>query len=183
VLSSSRVQKLIYYRQGASFGFSMGSPNQAYATYGGAVYLSFGLLSVAMSSLLGNATTLSTSQFLTLWGEASVMLVLGLLLMITGPMAGSGSDLRRVVGGAVGAISALIGALLAPAIINYTTGIMSQVGVGSRFLSDTGLGQLSVAFWMVLITAFVVMLVGFPLGMVGSFQVLQDNERSSPEQQ
>jgi hypothetical protein len=160
----------------------MGARNRAFATYGGALYVSYGLLAVGMSSLLGNATDLTTNQFLTLWGEASVMLILGLMLMISGLMVGSASDFRRIAGGAVGALSAMVGVILAPVVINYDTGILSQVEGLPGVLSSAGSAQLSILYEMLFITSLATMLVAFPLGMVGSFQVLQEKETGSMDQ-
>jgi hypothetical protein len=159
----------------------VGERNRAYAAYGGSVYVAYGILAIALATLIGNAVNLTTNQFLSLWGETIVMLILGLCLLISALLVGSSSDFRRIAGGMIGVISALIGAILAPALINTTTGLISQVGV-SGFLSSGGSAQLTAAYGMLFVSSFVVMLVGFPLGMIGSFQFTQEKEDQSLEQ-
>jgi len=160
----------------------MGERNKAYATYGGAVFVSFGLLAIGLSTLIGNAINLTTDQFLALWGETIVILILGLVILISALLVGSSSDFRRIAGGMIGVVAALIGAILTPALVNNTTGLISQVGVSGVILQGGGSAQLTIAYWMLFISSFVVMLVGFPLSMIGSFQVIQEKDNQNLDQ-
>jgi hypothetical protein len=152
--------------------------NRALATFGGSVYLAFGILALMTTSLISGATTLTTSQFLQLWAETILALIFGFLLIVAGVLVGSSGYTRRLVGGAVGVLAALVGAINIPVLLNFTIGLTS----GGTFLYGGNTTQISDALVMMIIGALVALLVGLPLGMVGSFQDISEGRPDSQEQ-
>ena len=156
----------------------LGITNRALATYGGSIYVAFGILALMMTSLISGATTLTTSQFLQLWAETILALIFGFLLIIAGVLVGSSGYTRRLAGGALGVLAALVGAINIPVLLNFTIGLT----YGGSLLFESNTAQLSDALVMMIIGALVALMVGFPMGMVGSFQDLSEKQPENLEQ-
>jgi len=152
---------------------AVGLRSGTFATIGGSIFVAFGILSLAMTSLVSSAVSLSTNQFLELWGGTILALAFGFLIIIAGALIGSSSSSRRLAGGALGTISSLIGGFNVPVYLTNTIGVGSTSGVN---VSAGGGAQLSTFLLMLIIGALVTLFAGFPLSMVGSFPVSDRSE-------
>ena len=151
----------------------MGGNSGAAATLGAAVYLSCGLVAVFSSSLISSASTLSTGDYLLLWGEAIVMTLLGFLLLVSAFLVNSRDSLRQIVGFVMGSLVSVIGVIDALSLINLTTGLVSQ-GIAYN-------PQLSIALAYLQIGVIITIFAGFPLGLVGSLRMFHGDETEDSE--
>jgi len=162
------------------FMIYMNGRNQAAVTFGGSVYLAHALLSLATISLLSDAVNLSTTEFLQLWTSTILAFVFGFFLLLAGLLIGSDSDLRQIAGGIVGFLSAIIGAVNAVVLLNNVEGIGSSTNLVNTIGSSA---QLQLFFLLLIPATFVALFVGFPIGMVGSFQNVKEKGDENFEQQ
>jgi len=157
------------------FDVRMGLRSKTAAVFGGSVFLAEGLLALQTVALLSNAASLTTTQFLQLWGSIILDFTFGLLLIVAGFLIESNSNLRRIAGGVVGSLSALIGAMNALILLNNITGFGSSSNFGSIIGNSA---QLSLSFELLIPATLVTLFVGFPIGMVGSFQGLTEDGKA-----
>jgi len=147
----------------------LGAKNQAAATFGGSIYLAHGLVALTYTTLFNDSTNLSLDPFLRVWTTTILALVFGFLLLISALLVGSETEFRRIVGGGVGVLVAIIGAI--NAIILFTTSV-GVIGTAAELPQIAASGEL-----LFLLTVGL-LVVGFPLGMVGSFQVMHESKAS-----
>jgi hypothetical protein len=143
----------------------LGVGNQAAATFGGSVYIAHGMVALSFSILFNNTNSLALDPFLRLWAGTLLSLVFGFLLLAAALLVGSDIDFRRIIGGAMGTLCALIGAINALALLTTSVGVTSTGVAGP---------QVGVAGEVLFLTTLAVLLAGFPLGMIGSLQVLHE---------
>ena len=153
----------------------LGGLNRAAATYGGSIYLAYGLIALTSTSLINSATSLSLDPFLRLWAETILAILFGFLLLASGLLVGSDSDAKRIGGGLLGVLSSIIGAINVLVLLTTTLGL-SQFGA---FNSAFGTGEFVYVILILIVAAIATLLAGLPLGMVGSFQQLQEKETES----
>lgn len=148
----------------------LGARNQAAATFGGSIYVAHGLVALTYATLFNNSTNLALDPFLRIWAATLLSLVFGFLLLATALLVGSETDFRRIVGGGMGVIVTIVGAVNALVLLTTTVGIIG---------TSPEIPQVAAAGELLFLLTIVLLVVGFPLGMVGSFQVM--NEPKGPE--
>ena len=152
----------------------MGGTNGAAAALGGSIYIALGMIAIESSTLLGNLRPLTTDVFLQLWAETVLMAVLGLSLLIAAFLGESENDFRQIVGMPLGVLASMFGAIVALVLLNTAVGLTSAYSLANA--------QLSVAQVFLVVGTFVTVLVGFPLGIVGSLRLFHKDTTQSQEQ-
>ncbi|QQG49026.1 MAG: hypothetical protein HY247_01540 [archaeon] len=155
----------------------MAGRNSASAGIGASIYIACGLIAMASSQLLGSALSLSTDVFLQLGGETFLILILGFFLLVAGLLLDSKYDLRHDVAMALGALSALIGAIDSLLLLNLTGVLNARLVYGYSQIPEVGF-----FYNFLTVAVFVVVLAAFPLGMVGSLGMFHDESRSHDSQ-
>jgi hypothetical protein len=147
-----------------------------FATIGfcGAIYLVFGFVALNLASNLNSKLNSQTNLYWRIWDESIAMEVLGLALFLAAFLVSYPKPTRLAAGGLLGAVSSVLGALLAidllSAVVQYSAWEQS----------------LQAGFFQDMLTACLVgiLLVGFPLGMVGSLGGIRNSRgedaRSEP---
>jgi len=149
----------------------MGSWNQAAATFGAGIYLSLGLVGLMSTTFVNQATTLGLDPFLRLWTETILALVFAFVLIIASFLIGARTGMGSVIGGVLGALASIFGAINAIFLLSLTAGILPSSFGGLDI-------QLSLAYSLLSFATLLVLAVGLPICLVGSFQHLQEHEEA-----
>ena len=136
------------------------------------MYVAHGMTALTFSTLFNNATSLTLDPYLRLWGGTSLALVFGFLLLCAALLVGSDTEFRRILGGGLGALTSIIGAVNALVLLTNSVGISS---------SNVTQPQIVVAGQLFYISTVALLLVAFPLAMVGSFQVIREGKHEEAQ--
>lgn len=105
------------------------------------------------------------------------MMIFGLLLLMAAFMIDSQNAMWPDIGTALGAVSALIGAVDSVVLLNFTGGLYEKAITGPY-----NVPQLAVFYVLLIGAVFVVLFVALPLGLVGSIRMFHGETVQSPEQ-
>lgn len=158
----------------------MGSQNQAAATFGAGTFLAFALVSLMSTSFVNQAVSLSLDPFLRLWAETVLAVVFAFVLLIAAFLIGSKTGMGSIVGGVLGTLVSIIGAINSIFLLSLTVGVLSSGGGASNFLVPSASAQLTLASELLFFMAIVVLVVGMPLVLVGSFQHMREHAEEGP---
>ena len=134
--------------------------------YSGAVFMVFGFIVLTVASNLSSMLNGNTNLYLRVWGESIVMTVLGLVLFLAAFLVSYPKEIWLAVGGFLGAVSSVVGTLVA---IDLLSVVVQYQGYAQTSQETFFEGILEVCFVAVL-------LVGFPLGMIGSLGGLRNSQ-------
>ena len=150
----------------------MGSQNQAAATFGAGLFLALGLVGLMSTSFINQATTLSLDPFLQLWTETILEIVFAFVLIIAAFLVGSKVGMGSVIGGVLGTLVSIVGAIDSLLLLSLTYGIVYPSSGYIESLSLTP--QLIMSVELLFLITIAVLVVGLPLVLVGSFQHLRE---------
>lgn len=134
--------------------------------YSAAIFIAFGFVALSLASNMNAVLSGNTNLYLRVWGESITALAFGLILILAAFLVSSSDSTTLLVGGAAGLISSVIGTLAAIDLLGtlVTRNGSSYTQAGSFFES-------------ILIVCFLaVLLVGLPLGMVGSIGSMKTSQ-------
>jgi hypothetical protein len=124
------------------------------------------------TSFVNQATSLGLDTFLRLWAETILAIVFAFALLVAAFLIGSKEGMGSIVGGVMGTLAAILGAINSLFLVSLTFGIVSgSVNFGLS-------AQLGISTELLLLVTIVVLVVGMPLVLVGSFQHLRDRSES-----
>lgn len=138
-----------------------------------------GLVALVSTSLLSEAITLSTSQFLALWAETIFVIVIGFLIVVSAVLIGSNDDFNVMVGEAVGAVSSLVGAILILVLLNTNIGLTYTQVTNPLNYSP----QLATFNEFLLLGSIITLFLGLPLALVGSLRHFESKTAANPAMQ
>lgn len=134
--------------------------------YCAAVFLTFGFIAVIVAGNMSNALNNDMNLYLTVWGGSIVMIVLSLVMIGAAFLVSSSKVSRLELGGFIGVMGSIIGLFIAVDLASAIFGVQAQ-----RFTT------IGLTFENILMVCFVaVLLVGFPLGMIGSLGGIRNSE-------
>jgi hypothetical protein len=111
-----------------------------------------------------------------LWAETILAVVFGFVLLIAGFLIGSTTGMGSIAGGVLGAIASILGVINALLLLTLTEGIISQ-GIISQggILGGVSDSQIAISFELLFVMTIVVLVVGMPLVLVGSFRHMRES--------
>ena len=146
---------------------------QAAVVYGASVFLAYGFIAIVLGSLLSASISQTVGLYTRYWGECILAILMGFFLILTWVLMSSRNTTRAQMGGTVGVLASIIGALDSLVLLDTATGInYSPYFYTSQLYS----GFPALVFDMLTIGTMIVLFVGFPLGMAGSFGALAQQE-------
>lgn len=137
--------------------------------YCAAIFMVFGFVALTVASNMNSVLNGNTNLYLRVWGESMMMVVLSIALFFVAFLVSSSKVDRLTVGGILGVGFSVIGAIVAMDLLNVIAAYDASLSIGP--------GQF---FEAMLVVCFVaVLLVGFPLGMIGSLGGLRNGQSVS----
>jgi hypothetical protein len=141
--------------------------------YGASVFLAYGFIAIFLGSLLSASISQTFDLYVRFWGESILAILMGFFLILAGWLIGSRNTASVRIGGLVGTLASIIGTFDSLVLLNTATSISySPVYNANLIVSDLP----SLVFVMLFIGTMILLFVGFPLGMVGSFGALTREE-------
>lgn len=144
----------------------------AFTVFGGAILTAFGFVSLACSSYLSGAIQLSTGDYIRLWSDSILAVVLGFLVILAGDLIASKGRSRKVWGAVMGTIASIIGGFNSLVLTLMVVGVQSQ----SFVITSSSSAQLGAAVEILILGCIITLFVGFPFGMFGSAPGVMERE-------
>lgn len=138
--------------------------------YGAAIFMVFGFIALTVASNMSNVLNGNTNLYIRVWGESMMMVVMGLALISAAFLVSSSKVDRIAVGGIIGVGFSVVGTVVAIDLLDVLLGYQEYMTTNAGSFFE---GMLIVCF-------VAVVLVGFPMGMVGSLGGIW-NSQAVPE--
>ncbi|MGD0477753.1 MAG: hypothetical protein ABSB29_06280 [Nitrososphaerales archaeon] len=138
--------------------------------YCAAIFMTFGFVAITVAMSYSSALNGNTNLYLTIWGDSVIMIVLGLALILAAFLVSSSKASRLAVGGILGVGFSVLGTLVAIDLVDTLVGFQGwpYAATGS-FFED-----------VLTVCLLAVLLVGFPLGLMGSLGGIR-NSQAAPD--
>jgi len=145
-----------------------------WAVFSSSLFLACGLTAMALGGYLGNYLASQTGEFLRIWEQTGLMIVVGVISLVAAILLGSNKRRNFIIGAAVGAIASLAGVIVAFLLLITFTGIPSFAYASVNTPDTQGI----ILFLAFVISSLLSAFVGFPFGLAASIATITEKEES-----